>query len=359
LTRTLALVPWDISKPQSGGTQRCHALLTAIPDLTTFALVWDEKAQTHQKIGGMNYRAIYAGDEAVNRAAKLFRQGITSYDPIPRLVDEELTALREAIDEYDPDLMLLHHPWLIDLTCGRPFIYDAHNCESVATMQRMGKNSLDYDLVHELEHDAVIEAEHITYCSEADWRTITRTWPNHADGTHIPNGTHIPKAQTNGKKLNLIFVGSYYLPNVYAAQRLADIGRRLPEYQIHLVGGASLGVETNATNVTRHGVISDDKLEQLLNEAHIFVNSVSNGSGTSLKIPQALAHGIPVVSTTIGARGYETEVSISDDLEEYPAIIRTITADWKAHHNTARRNAHNHDWANIRQDYARVIRALQ
>lgn len=307
----------------------------------------------------MNYRVIYAGDEAVEQAVKLFKHGITSHDSMPRLVNDHLDEMRDAINQYDPDLIILEHPWMIDLTDGRPFVYDAHNCESIATAQRVGRQSLDFDLVHELEHDAISEAEHVIYCAEQDWHIICNTWDDHAEGTWIPNGTHIPRKPINNKNRNLVFVGSNYLPNVYAAHNLASIAHLLPEYDIHLVGASSLGVETTQPNVTRWGHVTDDQLHHILSNAHIFVNLIDTGSGTHLKIPQALAYGIPVLTTPVGSRGYETDVNICTNINQVPDMIRTITSKWQQHSNMARHNAHKYDWANIRRQYQKAINALQ
>ena len=156
-----------------------------------------------------------------------------------------------------------------------------------------------------------------------------------------------------------MFVGSNYLPNVYAAHNLANIANQLPEYDIHLVGASSLGVETTQPNVYKHGHVTDQQLHNILSNAHIFVNLIDTGSGTHLKIAQALAYGIPVLTTPIGSRGYETAVNITGSLHETPKLIRTITDNWQAQSNMARHNAHNYDWANIRKQYRKTINALQ
>jgi hypothetical protein len=353
--KTLALTPWDISHQQSGGTERCYQLLTAIPDLTTFALSWDQ--QTYRgKLEHMPYQVIAADAKAVERAQKLFRQGIRSYDAMPTLCAEDLTTIRKAIDKYDPDLVILEHPWLVSIIGDRPFVLDAHNCETYSTMMRCGRNSLDFDLVQDIEQTAVEGAEHITYCSEIDWQMLKSNWtvPN---GTHIPNGTHLPAKHTTSKSRNLIFIGSMYQPNVDAAQTLANLAHQLPEYSIHLIGASSALVETSAPNVTRHGHVDDKKLDALLRDAHILVNLVTDGSGTHLKLSRCLAYGIPVVTTKIGSRGYEqTHIT---DIAGAPTLIRAITADWTTHHKTALKAAKQYDWQPIRQQFAGVINALQ
>jgi hypothetical protein len=353
--KTLALVPWDISTPDTGGKQRCYELLTGVPGVTTFALSWDNQEQ-QTALEGMPYRVIPAGAKAVDRASKLFGQGFKSFDAMPTLCINDLNVIRKAIDNFDPDLIILEHPWLVELTGGRPHLYDAHNFESLNTATLFGRNSLDYNLVADIEHWAVTQAEHVTYCSADDWRMMGDNWQLPA-GTHIPNGTHLPANTATGQNLNLIFMGSNYAPNIRAAQRLIDMAPLLPEYHVHIVGRCTEQLNTDAPNVTLHGYKNEQALDRLLTASHIFVNLVTEGSGTHLKLAKALAYGIPVVSLQAGARGYEaTHVT---DLEHAPDVIRDITRDWQARHTVALNAAQQYDWRNIKPQFAEVVHALQ
>jgi hypothetical protein len=355
--KTLALVPWDISALDGGGKQRCHALLTALPNVTTFALSWENK-EKETTLDGMPYRVIPAGAHAMDRAQRLFGQGFLSYDVMPTLCREDLNVLRKAVDDFDPDLIILEHPWLVEFTGGRPYVYDAHNYEANNAAQLFGTRSLDFELVKDIEKFAISGAEHVTYASQQDWESLRQAMHLPA-GTHIPNGTHIPDTVTAGKNNNLLFIGSMYQPNINAAQRLADMADLLPEYQIHLAGASSTAVTTSAPNVIRHGVMHDTQLERLMLSTDIFVNLVTHGSGTHLKLANALSYGIPVVTLLVGSRGYGNDVIICE-LDEVPATIDTVQKNWATFSRDARAAAqHSYDWATIRQQFAETIHALQ
>ena len=353
--KVLALVPWDISIPDTGGKQRCYELLTGLPGVTTFALSWDnQEAQT--ALNGMPYRVIPAGAKAADRAHKLFGQGFHSYDAMPTLCLDDLNVIRKAIDDFDPSLLILEHPWLVELTAGRPYIYDSPNFESLATASLFGRNSMDYNMVADIERWAVSGAEHVTYCSADEWRMMGDNWEL-PSGTHVPNGTHLPDKVATGENLNLIFVGSLYGPNIKAAQRLIDMAHLLPEYHIHIVGRCAEPLTSDEPNVTLHGYKTEQALDRLLTMSHIFVNLVTEGSGTHLKIAKALAYGLPVVTLLAGSRGYQaTHVT---ELEHTPDMIRDITRDWNNRHTIALNAAQQYDWANIKQQFAGVIHALQ
>ena len=354
--KTLALVPWDISGLDGGGKQRCHALLTSLSNVTTFALSW-ENVEKETTLDGMPYRVFGAGVKAMDRANKLFGSGFRSYDVMPTLCREDLDGLRRAVDDFDPDLIILEHPWLVEFTGGRPYVYDAHNHEGANSAQLFGKGSLDYDLVQDIEKLTISGAEHVTYASQDDWTALGATMYL-PEATHIPNGTWIPDTGTVGKTNNLLFVGSLYQPNIDAAQRLADMAHLMPEYQIHLAGLSSTVVTTTAPNVIRHGHMHDTQLDRLMQSTDLFVNLITHGSGTHLKIARALAYGIPVVSLPVGARGYGDTVHIAT-LDNVPEVIETIQQDWATHSRQARQNAKAYDWNTIRPQFAEAIYALQ
>ena len=353
--KTLALVPWDISTPDTGGKQRCYELLTGVKGLNTFALSWNNQ-ESQTALNGMSYRVIPAGAKAVDRANKLFNQGFKSYDAMPTLCLSDLNVMRKAIDDYNPELIVLEHPWLVELTEGRPYILDAHNFESYNTATLFGRNSMDYNMVTDIERWAVAGAEHITYASEDDWRMMGDNWELPA-GTHIPNGTHLPAKVATGENLNLIFIGSLYGPNISAALRLLEMAHRLPEYHIHIVGRCTEALTSDEPNVTLHGYKSEQALDKLLTMSHIFVNLVTEGSGTHLKLAKALAYGLPVVTLPAGGRGYDAV--LVTDLDSAPDDIRSITRDWHNRHTVALGAAQQYNWETIRPQFADVIHALQ
>jgi glycosyltransferase involved in cell wall biosynthesis len=215
---------------------------------------------------------------------------------------------------------------------------------------------MDYNMVADIERWTVSGAEHVTYCSADEWRMMGDNWEL-PSGTHVPNGTHLPDKVATGENLNLIFVGSLYGPNIKAAQRLIDMAHLLPEYHIHIVGRCAEPLTSDEPNVTLHGYKTEQALDRLLTMSHIFVNLVTEGSGTHLKIAKALAYGLPVVTLLAGSRGYQaTHVT---ELEHTPDMIREVTRDWNNRHTIALNAAQQYDWANIKQQFADVIHALQ
>ena len=114
------------------------------------------------------------------------------------------------------------------------------------------------------------------------------------------------------RRSGFLFVGNFqHPPNVDAVAHLLDsvwpaIRSRLPDATLHLVGAgmhpsavaSSGGV---AEGVVVHGWLPD--LEPVLGRARVFLAPLRFGAGVKGKIGQALASGVPVVTTSVGAEG--------------------------------------------------------
>ena len=79
----------------------------------------------------------------------------------------------------------------------------------------------------------------------------------------------------------------------------------MPDARLTLCGG-SPGPEVRALaspwcEVT--GSVPDIRVFQ--KRASVFANALFHGAGSSLKVPEALAAGLPIISTNTGVRGYE------------------------------------------------------
>ncbi|WP_430912034.1 glycosyltransferase [Methylobacterium sp. sgz302541] len=109
---------------------------------------------------------------------------------------------------------------------------------------------------------------------------------------------------SRGRRPALLFVGSAHPPNVEAARYLAGIAPELPQADIVIGGAAGDALpEDPPENLHRIGLLDETEKAGLLADAAAFLNPVDSGSGTSLKALEAVAAGIPLVSTPFGVRG--------------------------------------------------------
>jgi glycosyltransferase involved in cell wall biosynthesis len=162
-----------------------------------------------------------------------------------------------------------------------------------------------------LYRSASIRARRMVVCSQLDADRATASGMKRV--AVVPNAYPRPVRPVGrsgvGSPPIVLFHGTLrYPPNADAAQwlvgRIAPAIRTLvPDVRIRLVGLANAGLvrlhDPPATTVV--GPVSEIVPE--LSRADVIVVPLRFGSGTRVKILEAFAHRIPVVSTTLGAEG--------------------------------------------------------
>jgi len=125
-----------------------------------------------------------------------------------------------------------------------------------------------------------------------------------------PNGTDPvawlgPQPRARDEELRLLFVGNGdFQPNVHGLRWLiSDVLARMPAsvpFSLDVVGRPPAR-PLQAPHVRYHGVVP--AVRPYYEHAHVAVAPIPFGSGTRLKIVEAMAHGRPVVSTPAAAEG--------------------------------------------------------
>ena len=157
----------------------------------------------------------------------------------------------------------------------------------------------------------------------------------------VPNGYPSPDRPVGRPAVSsppvIVFQGTLrYPPNADAARYLVEqVGPRLralvPGVQIRLVGVAppALADLEDPPTVTLTGRVAD--ITDELSRADIILIPLRYGSGTRVKILEAFAHRIPVVSTSIGAEGLEvrpgTHLLVADDPEGLATACARLLGD--------------------------------
>lgn len=193
----------------------------------------------------------------------------------------------------------------------------------------------------------------------------------------IPNGvdiTHYRPAFTAEAPAHLIYIGSMdWYPNEDAVGFFADavlpqIQEKVPDVTFSIVGGnPSLRVQKLAE---RKDVVVTGRVPEIkpyFAEATVFVVPLRIGSGTRLKILEALAMGKAIVSTTVGAEGLDLkdgeEIFIADEPIAFAdAVIRLLTDSGlrrRMGENGRARVEQDYDWRSIGEKlhevYAKIV----
>jgi glycosyltransferase involved in cell wall biosynthesis len=190
----------------------------------------------------------------------------------------------------------------------------------------------------------------------------------------VPNGIalgryrFIPPSERRGNAI--LFVGLLsYKPNEEAATVLAKrvlplVRRRIPDASLTLAGRDPLKTvrELASDHVRVTGTIPD--VAPLFDEHAAFAVPLSFGGGSSLKVLEALATGLPLVGSPFAVRGYDLEpereyLSGRNPAELADQLCRVLSkrADFDELAARGRRVAEGYDWAAIGQRFADVVRA--
>ena len=232
-------------------------------------------------------------------------------------------ALRAAVGS-GADALVLVHPFMVRQAIaaapGMPIIYDSQNVEAdlKASMFRDDEGGRKaVELVAQLEAEACAHASLVVCCTEDDRRRLIERYGVAADIVHvIPNGASIvsavftPWAARDLTAPRCVFAGSGHAPNLEAAAIVIEAAASLPEVGFDLVGDLASGLGHLALppNVVLHGRVSDAEKQRLFAHAALALNPMKVGSGSNLKLVDYLAAGLPVLSSTVGARGFSPEL---------------------------------------------------
>lgn len=206
---------------------------------------------------------------------------------------------------------------------GIPLYYDAHNSESELKGQlyRRGFTGRKLvGLVRRIEHHAAVRSERVFAVSTAAVSHLVSLGagregillcPNavHTDAYGDPGPDRLRRRKEElglGDETLIVFLGSGHPPNVEAARFLiGHLATSLLQANFVIIGSVCRLLEKVKLpeNVTLAGEVDDGEKARWLEAADIAANPLFRGSGTSLKLFDYLAAGLPVVSTPEGIRG--------------------------------------------------------
>lgn len=204
--------------------------------------------------------------------------------------------------------------WYFRLQAGRMFRFERHACRAAAC---------------------------VVAVSEQDARTMRELF-GLTRVTAIPTGVDIegltPPEPPPDQTIDLVFVGSMdWLPNVdgvqwFVREVLPLIRRQRPECSVVIMGRTppssivALGRGDERLRVT--GTVPD--IRPFLWSAAVSIVPLRIGGGTRLKIYEAMAARVPVVSTTVGAEGLEIHhpdnIRLADTPEAFAAACTELLA---------------------------------
>lgn len=263
-------------------------------------------------------------------------------------------------------------------------ILDAHNVE-YDNFRRMSKlkwsflrkkfYQAEYKKVKAEEIEIFNRYDAVFATSERD-KDIIESHARETKHYVIPNGvdTNFFRKNENVKKgqFNIVFTGAMgYLPNQDGIMFFLDeifplIKQGVPEAKIYVVGSnpPAMLQKYASDDVIITGFVDD--VRPYIDKSSIYVVPLNMGSGTRLKVLEAMSMKIPIVSTSIGCEGIEIEegknILVRDEPKAFAdAVIKLMNDSTLA--NKLVKNGHElvldkYDWSVVCKDIDKAFKEL-
>ncbi len=245
------------------------------------------------------------------------------------------------------DIIALEHPYMSSIVehCQeRPVIYHSYNFE-LGLKETILKGHPKYDsLIKDTrvaEERACQRSNTIICVSQNDVDSLEKEYGNDdrknqhviengADGR--PLGTYPLVSELLFSYFVAVFIGSAHKPNIDSLDFIVDsLASQLPNMLFAVIGSvAETRLKPVPANVLLFGRLEDEEKNILLESADVGINPMFEGSGSNLKMADYFASGLPVVTTPIGARGFQIENgthAIISSPKEFASALSRLKSD--------------------------------
>jgi len=230
-------------------------------------------------------------------------------------------------------------------------VFDTHNIisELLCSMKEESLSRLRSWFINiqerkfsKLEYRYFSSVDRCLVCSREEESKIKK----HQQGANlavIPNGAdterftrRVPYPEANKKPLKIVFVGAMgYYPNAdavlfFAERVLPLIIKKNPNVEFWVVGSDPTK-EIMAMKPPVRVLGHVDDVRDYMEQGHVFVVPLRSGGGTRLKVLDALALEIPIVSTSTGAEGIAVSdgenIILADKPEDFANAVLRLFSD--------------------------------
>ncbi len=364
----------DWSK-NSGGKERTASLIEALSEheITLLSFAWGQEP-FKKRISESIYQIQAAVPTSAYKKYKTLIKDVAkvNHDAAFELLKDDLASFTKNIKQLSEssDLLIVDHmsisPLIGDVS-GIPIVYNSHNSELTMAKQLYPDDKNMIQVVEKIEKTIIAKSSAVTYCSKKDIKELEDYYGKIKKSFYVPNGAEKQEYTDYASRMkskDIIFVGSSHLPNVIAAKKLIPLAKMMPEYNFVVIGGAGNAIKNSeySSNLKVLGHIEDQELHKYFSESFAFINPMDSGSGTHLKMMKALSYGIPIITSSVGARGFSKEeinnaMIISESLADIKNSINSLSN--KKFYSKISENGYNYsknyDWKKIKKDYANFI----
>lgn len=295
-------------------------------------------------------------------------------------------AVSRAVDNIRPDVVVSSQMVMAEyVPKGIPSVLEEHHCWT-STLQRGAaaqqnplkrfRARIGWMKFATWEARVCRAFDLVTEVCEEDRNALLRIAPDLRDVRVVPNGVNVDyfdPATWSPEPDKLIYNGALtYGANLDAVRHFAQdvyplLRERCPHAVLRVTGkttGVDLQNIQDCPGVELTGYVED--IRNVLVRSSVCAVPLRLGGGTRLKILEAMAAGVPVVSTSMGAEGigatHETHLLIADSPADFAAAVARVLHDaGLAQALSANARAFVEDrysWAAIGQEFTGMVESV-
>ena len=234
-------------------------------------------------------------------------------------------ALLDMVDQRGYDIVqfdktemgqyALLRPASVQVLVEHVVFYHAYRRQFLVRGRASVSHLIDYLKLRRYELDICRSFDGVITMSGVDARFLRHRLPSHPCIAEIPNGVdtdHYFYAPSMPENHDLLFIGSFdHSPNVeglrfFLREVFPLVKSSVPDARLFIVGPGpyhTVGEVASEPSAIATGLVEDTRPH--LHGCSVFVAPILAGSGTRLKILEAMSAGIPVVSTSVGIEGID------------------------------------------------------
>ncbi|MCL5104337.1 MAG: glycosyltransferase family 4 protein [Armatimonadetes bacterium] len=307
------------------------------------------------------------------------RSAVDTFDSIVR------RSVEQAIERIRPDVVIASTLGVAEYVpedLGVPCILEQHNCdyavlkrtaEACPSLIRRLRLTLGWKKFARWEAAVCRRFDLVTMVSEHDKSLLHAIVPDMEEVHVTPNGVdtvYYNASRRAPEPFALLYNGALsYGANLDAVRYFATdiypvLAQSLPSVRLMVTGrtdGVDLSGIEKCPGIELTGYVDD--IRDVLNKAEVCVVPLRQGGGSRLKILEAMAAGVPVVATTIGAEGIDVvdgeQVLIADDPSEIAACIERVLTDTDLAHtlsgNARKLVEERYSWSAIGESFVDMV----
>lgn len=373
MANILVIIPYDFYPPRFGGALRCYHLLEEyardnkvfllttqskndflVPDSSSFwnnvtilSVPDEKKLKTVFNILPTRYANAF-NSRLIQK--KLFKRGNQFLlDTFLILKDLFFTQKVDLVIYENMQCFMALYDFIKKSAPHARHIYDAHNVDHLLWKAKAeipgNEQCISYgDEALQVEKNLYKKFDLCFCCSQQDKEEFDRLNEGRANMVVIPNGvdTKAKRFDANPCKsriLNILFCGTLdYEPNIEGVLWFYEkifrlVKARVPDISFTVIGKMHREgpFEVLKTDASVNFIGQVESVENYYRESSLLIVPLLKGSGTRLKILEAMSFGNAVVSTSTGAEGLDIEngrnLLIADTEEEFANAIVLLLTD--------------------------------